>query len=180
MLARDSEARIGRSERLARFAQSTKPPADATLVLGSPKTLIWVFWAFLTVFPKLKRPGVGSLASAELRAVHWLLRGTNLDSSSRSHFHLLPHLCKGTQKRQLLRLRLSGLEWTARSLNSREFASFRRTSRIHMGKCRSLLATHLCNIRGCVRITTMFCLLTPFCVEFLAYLVARTLMRHLR
>jgi hypothetical protein len=56
MVARASEVGMGRSERLPRSAQSTQPPVDATLALGSPKTLYWIFWAFLIVFPKLKRP----------------------------------------------------------------------------------------------------------------------------
>jgi hypothetical protein len=62
MLARASEYGIGRPERLARSAQSTQTPADATLVLDSPKTLFWVFWAFLTVLPKLKRRAAESLS----------------------------------------------------------------------------------------------------------------------
>jgi hypothetical protein len=61
MLVRASEAQIGLPERLARSAQSTQPPENATLVLGSPKTLFWVIWAFLPVFPILKRPAHASL-----------------------------------------------------------------------------------------------------------------------
>jgi hypothetical protein len=48
------DAGIGRPERLARSVQQAEPPADATFVLGSPKTLFCVYSAFLTVFPKLQ------------------------------------------------------------------------------------------------------------------------------
>jgi hypothetical protein len=63
MLARASEAGIGRPERLARSAQSIQLPADTTLVLGSPKTLSGYFGRSLQCCPKIKEACAGTSTS---------------------------------------------------------------------------------------------------------------------